>query len=135
MKHVSFPLYTFSKSGPESVFDSLSAGIVVNFILFFLVLFLVYYLVRYITKSGQSNMRSRNLRMVEKLPLGLERYIVIFELKKTYYIMYLDKNGSHLIDKRDDLDIESVDKTVEFHNILSKLTTKKDTGQDESNDK
>jgi len=73
--------------------------------------------------------------MVEKLPLGLERYIVIFELKKTYYIMYLDKNGSHLIDKRDDLDIESVDKTVEFHNILSKLTTKKDTGQDESNDK
>jgi len=134
MKLVSFPLYTLSKYGPDSVIDGMSYGVFFNFLLFFLVLFLVYYLVRRATNSGQNQLLSKHIRIVEKMPLGMDRYILIMALKDLYYIVYMDKNGATLIDKRDDLDIEIGENNPDFQKIFSKWVSKKDREQDESDD-
>ncbi len=134
MKHVSFPLYTLSKYGPDSVIDGMSYGVFINFSLFFLVLFLVYYLVRRATNSGKNQLFSKHMRIVEKMPLGMDRYVLIMELKEVYYVVYMDKNGATLLDKRNDLNIETVESNNDFQQIISKLVSKKDKEQDESDD-
>jgi len=135
MKQVSFPLYTLIKAGPDNVIDNMSTGAIINFMLFFLVLFLVYFLIRRATHAGQKSLFSKHMRVVEKIPMGLDRSIVILELKEVYYVLYTDKNGATLLDKRDDLDIEVSESNVNFKDILSKWTPKIDIEQDESDDK
>ena len=135
MKQVSFPLYTLVKAGPDSVVDSMSIGAVINFILFFLVLFLVYFLVRRATHAGQKSLFSKHMRVVEKIPLGLDRSVLILELKDIYYILYTDKNGATLLDKRDDLEFEAVEENQSFKDIISKWTPMLDKEQDELDDK
>lgn len=135
MKHVSFPLYTLVKAGPDSVIDSMSTGAIVNFILFFLVLFLVYMLIRRATNAGQSNLFSKHMRIVEKIPMGLDRSILIMELKDIYYVIYMDKNGATLLDKREDLNFEPEVTNQGFKEVFSKWVPKIDKEQDESDDK
>lgn len=135
MKQVSFPLYTLLKAGPDSVIDSMSIGAIVNFILFFLVLFLVYFLVRRATHAGQKSLFSKHMRVVEKIPLGLDRSIMILELKDIYYVLYTDKHGATLLDKRDDLEFEIPDNTSNFKDVFSKWAPILDKEQDESDDK
>jgi flagellar biogenesis protein FliO len=135
MMQVSFPLYTLLKAGPDSVIDKMSIGAVINSILFFLVLFLVYFLVRRVTKSGQKNLFSQNMRIVEKIPMGWDRSIMILELDKVYYVLYIDKSGATLLDKRDDLSFDDKKQNLNFKDVFSKWTPKMDREQDESDDK
>lgn len=134
MKQVSFPLHTLVKAGPDSVIDSMSIGAIINFVLFFLVLFLVYLIIRRASKSGQGNLFSKHMRIVEKIPMGLDRSIMIFELKGMYYVLYIDKNGTTLLDKRDDLDMEIAEANVSFKDVFSNWVPKIDKEQDESDD-
>jgi len=135
MKQVSFPLYTFIKAGPDSVIDSMSIGAIVNFVLFFLVLFLVYLIIRYVSRTNQNSIFSKHMRIVEKIPMGLDRSIMIFELKEIYYVLYIDKNGATLLDKRDDLEINVIEKNINFKDMFSNWVPKVDKEQDESDDK
>ncbi len=134
MKHVSFPLYTFIKSGPDSIIGGISIGSIVNFILFFLVLFLMYFIIRRVTSAGQKNLFSKNMRIVEKVPMGFDTSILILELQGIYYIIYTDKHGATLIDKRDDLDLKPQETPAAFSAVLSKWVAKTDREQDGSDD-
>ncbi len=135
MKHVSFPLYTFIKSGPDSIIDGMTIGSIVNFILFFLVLFLMYFIVRRVSRTGDKNLFSKNMRIVEKVPMGFDSSILIMELQGIYYIIYTDKHGATLLDKREDLNLKPQQEPVAFKSILSKWVAKRDIEQDESDDK
>ncbi|WP_430882781.1 flagellar biosynthetic protein FliO [Fusibacter sp. JL216-2] len=134
MKQVSFPLYTLLKAGPDSAIDNLTTGSIINSALFFLVLFLVYFIIRRATNAGQKNLFSKHMRIVEKMPMGLDRSITIVEVKGTYYILCIDKNGTTLLDKRSDLDFDMTQSQVNFNDVFSKWMPKKDREQDETDD-
>ncbi len=74
------------------------------------------------------------MRIVEKIPMGLDRSIMIFELKGVYYVLYIDKNGATLLDKRDDLEIDAIEKNINFKDMFSNWVPKVDKEQDESDD-
>lgn len=134
MRQVSFPLFTFMKSGPGSVFDGVSLGVAVNFTLFFLVLFLFYLIIRRASNSGRLSAGGRNFNMVEKFPLGMDRYIAVFELQGVFYIIYMDKNGATLIDKRSDLSLPETQARNDFGHIFSSWMSKTESGRDEADD-
>ncbi len=66
--------------------------------------------------------------------MGLDRSITIVEVKGTYYILCIDKNGTTLLDKRSDLDFDMTQSQVNFNDVFSKWMPKKDREQDETDD-
>ncbi len=90
-----------------------------------LLLFLIfvggYILVWKMKKTGVAQFRGQYMRFIERIPLGWDRTILIFEVQGFYYIAYVDKNGMRIIDKRDDiLEIDMTNKSA-FKSILSKF--------------
>ncbi len=96
-------------------------------LILFLLLIGGYILVWNIKKTGLSSFQGRYIRFIEKIPLGWDRTIVIFEVQKCYYIVFMDKNGAKVIDKRNDIaEIDIADKSA-FKSILSKFISDKES--------
>ncbi|MCT4564071.1 MAG: flagellar biosynthetic protein FliO [Maledivibacter sp.] len=70
---------------------------------------------------------SRNIRYIDKLPLGVDKSLVLIELDKHFYLMYVSKTGAQLIDKLDSLEIkETKTKNMSFSDVLSSFKNFKD---------
>ncbi|SHJ91478.1 flagellar biosynthetic protein FliO [Paramaledivibacter caminithermalis] len=65
---------------------------------------------------------NRNIRFIEKLPLGVDKSLVLIQLDEHYYLIFVGKNGAQLIDKLDSLQLKDVKiKNMKFSDILSNI--------------
>ncbi len=93
----------------------------------FLILIGGYVLVWKMKKSGTTQFKGRYIRFIDRVPLGWDRTIVIFEVQKCYYIAFMDKNGMRIIDKRDDISEIDISDKLAFKSILSKFNADKES--------
>lgn len=87
-----------------------------------LVVILAFFTTRLVSGGFNHGMSSRNLKFIEKLPLGVDKSLILIQLEKHYYIMYISKNGAQLIDKLDSIELkDTMNKNTAFNEILQNL--------------
>lgn len=70
---------------------------------------------------------SKNIKYIDRLPLGVDKSLVLIELDKHFYLMYVSKTGAQLIDKLDSLEIkDNKMKSLSFSDVLSNFKNLKD---------
>ena len=95
------------------------------FVIFFIILAAAYYTTRYISNKSITFMNHKNLKIVERISLGLDKSMYMISVDSQYYLIACSKNSIDLIDKFDKKDI-SINHTITdsehkegFHSILS----------------
>lgn len=92
-----------------------------------LIIILAYFTTKLVSGGFNSKIASRNIKFIEKMPLGVDKSLILIELDNHFYLMYLSKNGAQLIDKLDSLEIkEQMSQNVSFKEILSNFKKFKD---------
>lgn len=69
-------------------------------VLFLVVLGMAYYSTRYISKNVAKHY-GNNIRVIEKLPLGVDRSIMIIQVGEVYYLVANNKMGIEKMDRLD----------------------------------
>jgi len=103
-----------------------SSGLAVFFYLlaFLLVLLLTYFATKLIAKNYGFSSKG-NIKVIERVVLGSDRTLLLYEMDTVYYLMYIHKNGAVLIDKRSDLNLikgNLANQKLDFSEIMSKIT-------------
>jgi len=87
-----------------------------------IIIILAFFTTRLISGGFNHSISNRNLRFVEKLPLGVDKSLILIQLENHYYLMYISKNGAQLIDKLDSIKLkDTMTKNVAFNEILKNL--------------
>ncbi len=71
--------------------------------LFIAILGMAYFSTRLISKNVSKHY-GKNMRVIEKLPLGLDRSLMIVQVGNVYYLLTNNKMGIEKIDKLDDFE-------------------------------
>lgn len=83
-----------------------------------------------ITKKNYISLKDRRIKVVERTLLSNDKSLLLVELENIFYVLAMDKNGIHLIDKREDLTHEQFVKEdvdgLSFVNLLKKSIIKRD---------
>lgn len=131
-------LFLFLHSG---IMISNSTGSSFDLILYmvFVAVFLVfvYLTTNFIGKKAKFSMQGKNLKVVEKLTLSIDKSLILVTISNVYYILYVDKQGCTMIDKLEDIELEEVKSNGNIQNtnafsnlLLDKLQNyKKDKGE------
>lgn len=91
------------------------------------IIILAYFTTKFVSGGFNSKIVNRNIKFIERMPLGVDKSLILFELDNHFYLMFLSKNGAQLIDKLDTLEIkEQMSQNVSFKEILSKFKNFKD---------
>lgn len=118
-----------------------SAGSSFDLILYmaFVVVFLVfvYLITNFIGKKAKFSMQGKNMKVVEKLTLSMDKSLILVTISNVYYVLYVDKQGCTMIDKLENIELEEVksNMNVQNTNVFSKLLLdklqnyKKDKGE------
>lgn len=102
-------------------------GYFVNIIIIFLFLGALYLGSRLLTKSNIGKVSGRKIEIIERVSLGMDRYLLMFKVVDTVYIMMIHKNGSELIDKMPADQFETKEdftdtKNNQFSDVLKKVS-------------
>lgn len=90
-----------------------------------LIIILAFFTTRLISGGYKHSISNKNLKYIEKLPLGVDKSLVLVQLENHFYLMYVGKNGMQLIDKLDSLELkETMPKSIAFNDILQKFQNK-----------
>lgn len=83
-----------------------------------------------ITKKNYISLKDRRIKVVERTLLSNDKSLILVELENIFYVLSMDKNGIHLIDKREDLTHEQFTKDevqgMSFMNQLKATIIKRD---------
>jgi flagellar protein FliO/FliZ len=77
-------------------------------LIFFAVLFLAYYTTKLISKKSAYLMKNKNIRIIERAPLTIDKSIVIVNIGEIYYLIGVGKQSMELLDKIHKEDIEII---------------------------
>lgn len=95
--------------------------IVVLFASIFIIV-LAFFTTRLVSGGFNQKILSRNIKFIERLPLGLDKSLILVQLDKHFYLIYISKNGVKLIDKIDSLEIKDIsERNISFSEMLSKF--------------
>ncbi|MGB3367878.1 MAG: flagellar biosynthetic protein FliO [Acidaminobacteraceae bacterium] len=119
----------------NSTGSSLDLILYMAFIVVFLVF--VYQITNFIGKKAKFSMQGKNMKVVEKLSLSMDKSLILVTISNVYYVLYLDKQGCTMIDKLENLELEEIKSNVNIQNtnmfsklLLDKLQNyKKDKGE------
>jgi flagellar biogenesis protein FliO len=75
-------------------------------------LFLLWGVSRYLTRRQHLTFKEKNIKIVERVALSNDKYLYLIELDQVHYLISSDKSGMSLIDKREHLKIESIQRQV-----------------------
>lgn len=68
---------------------------------------------------------NKNIKLIEKLQLGVDKSLAIIKIDKHFYLISISKNSINLIDRLDSLEIkETTNKNLKFDDILSRIRNK-----------
>jgi flagellar biogenesis protein FliO len=83
-----------------------------------------------LTKKNSFALKDRRIKVVERTLLSNDKSLILVELENIFYVLAMDKNGIHLIDKREDLTHEQFvkedDHGISFINQLKNSIIKRD---------
>lgn len=84
-----------------------------------IVLALAYYGTRFVGRNSKPRFKSKNMKIVEILPMGLDKNLILIEVGKKNFLFSNTKNGLVLVSEinREDLVFENVS---EFEELLKK---------------
>jgi flagellar biogenesis protein FliO len=71
-------------------------------------IYLLWIFSKWLTNKNYISLKDRNIKVLERVALSNDKYIILVELENIFYLLGVDKNGMTLIDKRDDLSIEQI---------------------------
>lgn len=74
------------------------------FVCFFLVF--VYFVTKTIGKTATRSFQGNNMKVVERISLGLDKSLILVTLDNNSYVLYLDKQGCKVVDKLQDLELK-----------------------------
>ncbi len=98
------------------------------FVLLFASIFIIilaFFTTRLLSGGYKQSISNKNLKFIEKLPLSLDKSLVLVQLEDHFYLMYIGKNGAQLIDKLDSIELkETVTKNISFNDIFEKFKKK-----------
>ncbi|MDK2917400.1 MAG: flagellar protein FliO/FliZ [Candidatus Petromonas sp.] len=90
------------------------------------IIILAYFTTRFLSLNFTSKNNNKNIKFVEKFPLGVDKSLVLIQLDNNFYLIFINKNGAQLIDKIDSLKLnEPVSKPPSFSDIFFKIRNKK----------
>jgi len=100
-------------------------------------IYLLWIFSRWLTKRNYISLKDRNIKVLERTALSNDKYIILIELENIFYLLGVDKNGIQVIDKRDDLELDTFitkaeKSSVSFSALLKSSMAKKDHKHDES---
>ena len=116
-----------TKNSTAQVVGGSYHGYLVNIIIIFLFLGVLYIGGRFLAKSNIGRVSGRRMEIIERVSLGMDRYLLMFKVVDMVYIMMVHKNGSELIDKVPADQFESNENDTEtnnnqFSDILKKVS-------------
>lgn len=85
-----------------ALFYKADFGLMINLILFVLFMFSCYLAAKWFSVTNGLSGSRKSGRIVERIYISPQATLLVIELQGTYYIMAQDKNGIHMIDKRED---------------------------------
>lgn len=100
-----------TKSSSVQIAGGTYYGYFVNIIIILLFLGALYCGSRLLTKTNIRKVSGRKMEIIERVSLGMDRYLLMFKVVDMVYIMMIHKNGSELIDK---MPINQFDSEEEF---------------------
>ncbi|MBF4691739.1 flagellar biosynthetic protein FliO [Fusibacter ferrireducens] len=114
----------------DNFWFALKYFIVISILIYFLWIFS-----KFITKKNYISLKDRKVKVLERIPLSNDKFLLLVELENIFYFIGIDKNGMYLMDKRDDLDVEQFIKgeqvlNSKFSEYLEKFLIKKDKKND-----
>ncbi|QEK12263.1 flagellar biosynthetic protein FliO [Crassaminicella thermophila] len=66
---------------------------------FFFILILAYIVTKLIAKNGAVLIKGKNIKIIEKIPLGIDKSIYLINIGTVYYVIAVGKQSIELIDK------------------------------------
>ena len=93
------------------------------FLLFFLFIIVVTYITtKLIAKKSITYTNSRNIKLVDRIALGMDKSICVINIGNNYYIIAIGKQNIELIDKinKDEINITSNDSALNSYSYLHK---------------
>lgn len=89
------------------------------------IIILAFFTTRLLSGGYKQGISNKNLKFIEKLPLSVDKSLVLVQLENHFYLMYIGKNGAQLIDKLDSLELkETMPNSIAFNDILEKFKKK-----------
>ncbi len=89
------------------------------------IIILAFFTTRLLSGGYKQSVSNKNLKFIEKLPLSVDKSLVLVQLENHFYLMYVGKNGAQLIDKLDSLELnETIPNSIAFNDILEKFKKK-----------
>lgn len=95
---------------------------IVGILVFF---YAVYYFTKFIAKTNRSFFEGNNIKVIERVPIGTNKFLAIVELDKKHYFLSISKDDVNLLDIRDNLIIKKSKKESFETVLLKKLKIKK----------
>ena len=97
----------------------------------------VYLTTNFVGKKAKASYGGKNMKVVEKLSLGIDKSLILVEMFNVYYVLYVDKQGCTTIDKLEDVEVKELksNTNIQNENAFSKLLLdklhkyKKDKGE------
>lgn len=114
-----------------------SFDLLIYFIFVALFLVFVYYVTNLIGLKAKKTFNGKNMKVIEKLSLSIDKSLFLVSISNIYYVLYIDKQGCTKIDKLEDIDIKEIKSSEPNQNkdVFSKLLIdkiqnyKKDKGE------
>ncbi|QZY56763.1 flagellar biosynthetic protein FliO [Crassaminicella profunda] len=88
----------------------------VLFVFIFIVV-AAYYVTKLIAKNGSVLIKGKNMKVVEKISLGLDKSIYLIHIGKHYYILAASKQNIDVIDKINEEDMKVVSKNKQYEKM------------------
>lgn len=105
-----------------------SYNIMLTIVSSLIVILLAFFVTKLIaSRYTNVNHMSKNMKIIDKLNLGVDKQLAIVAIKDSYYLISITKMGIDLIDKLEDLDITPYNlenKSIDFKEILNGLRNK-----------
>lgn len=114
----------------DNFWFALKYFIVISILIYFLWIFS-----KFITKKNYISLKDRKVKVLERIALSNDKFLLLVELENIFYFIGIDKNGMYLMDKRDDLKVENFIKDEQilnskFSEHLERFLVKKDKKND-----
>ncbi len=126
-----FGIFTYSAihssySQTDNTWFAVKYFIIISILIYFLWIFS-----KFITKKNYVSLKDRKIKVLERVALSSDKYLLLVELENFFYLIGVDKNGMHIIDKRDDLNVDDFIKEesgnqLNFMEVLKNSMNKKD---------
>ncbi|WP_129596953.1 flagellar biosynthetic protein FliO [Anaerophilus nitritogenes] len=80
-----------------------------------------YYVTRLIAKNGNTFLKSRNIKIIEKISLGIDKSIYMIHVGNVYYLIATTKQNIHVLDKINEDEINIISDTQKSNSFDSFL--------------